>query len=68
MARWDSFTQNNPEGEGQGNVPALLRRIADTLEELGPVEVMDVVYHPHITGDGDWPNMTVYFHRLDAPA
>ena len=37
------FSQSNPRGAGEGNVPALLRRVADTLEGLGPAEVMDLV-------------------------
>ena len=57
------FSQANPAGEGQYDVPALLRRVADTLEELGPVDVQDVVFHQDLDGEGDErPSMTVYFH------
>ncbi|MEU7936592.1 hypothetical protein [Microbispora bryophytorum] len=56
------FTQNNPEGIGQDSVPALLRRIATTIEELGQVEVYDLIMHNEVTDDGsDWPSITVYF-------
>ncbi|GGO12193.1 hypothetical protein GCM10010116_24450 [Microbispora rosea subsp. aerata] len=56
------FTQNNPEGIGQDSVPALLRRVATTIEQLGPVEVYDLVMHNEVTEDGaDWPSITVYF-------
>lgn len=64
------FSQANPTGPGQGDVPALLRRVADTLETLGPVEVLDVVHHSEVTADGDWPSFTVYyvpFGRLTPP-
>lgn len=64
------FSQTNPTGPGQGDVPALLRRVADTLETLGPVEVLDVVHHSEVTADGDWPSFTVYyvpFGRLTPP-
>lgn len=59
------FSQANPEGDGQDDVPALLRRVADSIERLGPVEVQDVVFHNEVTADGDWPAMTVYFHNPD---
>jgi hypothetical protein len=55
------FGQANPKGEGQGDVPALLRRVANTIEELGEVEILDLVLHSQITADGDWPSITVYF-------
>ncbi len=61
------FTQNNPEGIGQDSVPALLRRVATTIEELGQVEVYDLVMHNEVTDDGtDWPSITVYFDYTDA--
>jgi hypothetical protein len=57
------FSQSNPGGPGQEDVPALLRRVAATIEELGPVKVYDLVMHNEITDDGDnWPSITVYFH------
>src|SRR5690349_6205423 len=56
------FSQANPKGAGEGDVPALLRRVADTLEGLGPVEVMDLVLHNEVTDDGEtWYSITVYF-------
>ncbi|WP_369223285.1 hypothetical protein AB5J52_20025 [Streptomyces sp. R39] len=57
------FSQANPAGVGQNDVPALLRRVADSIEGLGPVEVQDLVMHTEITGDGPWPSLTVYFHN-----
>ncbi len=59
------FSQANPNGPGQDNVPALLRRVADSIEGLGPVEVLDIVFHDEVTEDGDWYSMTVYFHDAD---
>jgi hypothetical protein len=55
------FSQANPKGQGQGDVPALLRRVADSIEELGPVQVHDLVLHEEITADGPWVSLTVYF-------
>ncbi|MER6952205.1 hypothetical protein ABT294_50175 [Nonomuraea sp. NPDC000554] len=55
------FSQSNPKGPGQGEVPALLRRVADSIEELGNVEVHHMIMHNETTEDGDWPSLTVYF-------
>jgi len=61
------FTQSNPAGPGQDDVPALLRRVADSIEKCGPVRIADVVFHSEIDRDGvDWPSMTVYLTRADA--
>jgi hypothetical protein len=67
MDEWTAFhfSQSNPAGDGKGDVPALLRRVADTLTDLGDVEVMDVVFHSEVTAEGDWPSMTVYYSRSD---
>jgi hypothetical protein len=46
-------------------VPALMRRVADSIEKLGPVEVQDIVFSTEITEDGGWPSMTVYFHPAE---
>ena len=56
------FSQANPKGLGQNDVPALLRRVADSIEELGPIRVHDIVLHEEITEGGPWPSLTVYFH------
>ncbi|MEU7691959.1 hypothetical protein OHB01_17755 [Microbispora hainanensis] len=64
--RMHHFTQNNPEGIGQDSIPALLRRVATTIEELGQIEVYDLIMHNEITDDGaDWPSITVYFDYTD---
>jgi hypothetical protein len=59
----EHFSQANPAGEGQGDVPALLRRVADSIDALGQVEVQDLVLHTEVTENGDWHSLTVYFHR-----
>ncbi|WP_029900806.1 hypothetical protein [Nocardia brasiliensis] len=58
------FSQANPRGPEQGDVPALLRTIAATLEELGQVSVQDLVLHNEVTAEGDWPSVTVYYTRI----
>jgi hypothetical protein len=60
----EHFSQANPRGAGQGDVPALLRRVAETLAAYGELQVHDLVLHNTITEDGeDWPSITVYFQR-----
>lgn len=55
------FSQSNPAGTGQDDVPALLRRVADTIEELGEVEILDLVMHIEVTEHGNWPSITTYY-------
>lgn len=62
------FSQANPEGPGRDSVPALLRRVADTLESMGPVEVQDVVFHQEVTDDGFPFTATVYYHLPETAA
>jgi hypothetical protein len=61
----ERFSQGNPAGPDQGDIAALLRRVADTLDAYGAIRVQDIVLHAHadLTADGYWPSMTVYFHR-----
>lgn len=65
MDNWTAahFSKSNPAGEGQDDIPALLRSVADSVETLGDIRVMDVVFHNEITAEGDWPSMTVYYKR-----
>lgn len=59
------FAQANPKGEGQDDAPGLLRRVADSIEALGPVSIQDIVFHTEVTSEGSWHSMTVYFHDGD---
>ena len=60
----EHFSQANPEDEGQEDVAALLRKLAATIEELGDVEVQDIVFHMQLDDEAkDRPTATVYFHR-----
>ena len=64
VERWtvNHFSQSNPSGPGQGNVPALLRRVADTIESLGPAEIQDITFDVRVTAGEDDLTMTVYWH------
>jgi hypothetical protein len=58
------FALANPRGPNQGDVPALLRRLAETLTSYGAVHVQDIVFHLEMDEDGnDWPSAIVYFHE-----
>ncbi|MGW4499330.1 hypothetical protein ACWENR_12060 [Micromonospora sp. NPDC004336] len=57
------FSQGNPAGPGQDSVPALLRRIADSIEQRPCIEVQDVILRNEANADGDWWSATVYFHE-----
>ncbi len=60
------FSQANPAGPGQSDVSALLRRVADSIDARGDIEVQDLVMHTEVTADGDWHSITVYYHRATA--
>jgi hypothetical protein len=53
------FSQSNPSGKGQGNVAALLRRVADKLDELGDISVQDLTFHSEPTAGEDDLTITV---------
>ncbi|MEA2684543.1 MAG: hypothetical protein QOK05_2871 [Chloroflexota bacterium] len=57
------FSQSNPTGEGRGDVPALLRRVADTIESLGVVMVEDITFTTQATADERDLTMTVYYYH-----
>ncbi|MGN8050862.1 hypothetical protein ACTJKO_14360 [Curtobacterium sp. 22159] len=56
------FSQSNPVGRGQGNVAALLRRVAQTIDDLGDVSVQDITFVSSVTDGEDDLTMTVYYH------
>jgi hypothetical protein len=59
------FSQSNPDGAGQGDVAALLRRVADSIDALGDVVVEDMTFSSQTTADERAPLVTVYYHRDD---
>jgi hypothetical protein len=61
VARLD-FSQSNPAGVDQGDVPALLRRLADSVAALGDVTVEDITFSSSVTDGEDDLTMTVYYH------
>ena len=63
----EHFSQANPAGPGQDDIPSLLRRVAETVEAIGPVGVQDLILHTEVTENGPWYSLTVYFHRFTDP-
>ena len=62
---WDihHFSIANPKGSGdEGNFPALLRRVAESMEKKGDIRVQDVTFAHEMTEDGPWWSATIYFH------
>jgi hypothetical protein len=59
------FSQANPLGPGRDDVPALLRRVADSIEALGSVTVQDITFGTEVTEDGLWHELTVYFQERE---
>jgi hypothetical protein len=57
------FSQSNPDGIGQGNVAALLRRLATTIDSLGDIDIHDITFASSPTADEDDLHMTVYYSR-----
>jgi hypothetical protein len=57
------FTLSNPSGPGQGDVAALLRRVADSIDRLGDVQIRDITFRSDITDGEDDLRLTVYFNQ-----
>jgi hypothetical protein len=56
------FSQSNPAGAGQGDVAALLRRVAESIDRLGDIDVQDVTFSTEVRDSEDDLSMTVYYH------
>jgi hypothetical protein len=61
------FTVATARGPAQEDIANLLRRVADTLDQLGALDVHDITFHVDWTEEGSWPSMTVYY-ELDEEA
>jgi len=45
----EHFSQANPAGPGQDDIPSLLRRVAKSAEAIGPVDGLQVFVAPLLT-------------------
>jgi hypothetical protein len=55
------FSVSTARGPSQDDVVTLLYRVADALEALGEVGVVDITYQVDETDDGWVPSMTVFY-------
>ena len=57
------FSLANPRERGATDLPLLLRRVADHIEEMGiqPEDVLHLNVDHEITEDGPWWSVTVYW-------
>ena len=57
------FSLANAKGEGQDNLPELLRSVASAIEryEIKPMDLLDVTFVEEITAEGPWWSATVYW-------
>lgn len=65
VSSWPSrhFSLSNPREDGASDLPRLLRRLADAMEEagIGAMEMLDLNVHHEMTEDGPWWSGTVYW-------
>lgn len=57
------FSLSNPRLDGAGDLPRLLRRVADEIEarDIAPMDLLDVTVSSEMTADGPWWAVTVYW-------
>lgn len=55
-----------PHGPLHADVPALLRRVADSIADLGDVDVQDLTFRSELDDGEPWPAVTLYYHRREA--
>lgn len=53
--------------DAEANVPHLLRKVADAIEELGDIEILDVTFCLEVEGSSFEAKMAVYFSFPEGP-
>ena len=65
MDQWSSqhFSLANPIDQGPTDLPRLLRRVADAIDEraIKPMEILDLTVSQEMTADGPRWSVTVYW-------
>ncbi len=53
----------NPRGPEETNLPLLLRRVAELIEDerMDPMDILDLTVSSEITENGPWWSVTVYW-------
>lgn len=61
------FSLSNPRGKHETDLPRLLRRVAEQIEEMGikPMDLLDLTVSSEITDRGPWWSVTVYWSPYD---
>lgn len=54
---------SNPAGPGSQDVPRLLRAVADMIERIGDVRVLDLVMQEDRSASGTWTAMNIYYQK-----
>lgn len=54
------FGYTNPDGPDAGNIPLLLRRLADELEGIDSSDILDIVFRSEAVEDLGKPTFIVY--------
>lgn len=54
---------SNPAGPGSQDVPRLLRAVADMIERIGDVQVLDLVLQEDRSKRGPWTAMNIYYQK-----
>ena len=61
------FSLTSPIATYGSGLPSLLRRLADELEDFGPIEVLDLTMGTRVSEEeGFVEHITVYFKRDDS--
>lgn len=47
--------------DAEANVPRLLRKVADAIEDLGDIDILDMTFCMEVEGPGFEAKMAVYF-------
>ena len=57
------FSLSNPEDDGGDDLPRLLRRVADVIEEyqIRPTDILDLTVSQEAIDAGPWWSVTVYW-------
>ena len=65
-----NFSLANPRNDGAGDLPKLLRRVADEIDQRGiaPMEILDLTLSSEINDEGPWWSVTLYWSPDDPEA
>ena len=64
------FSISNPRDDGSDDLPRLLRRVADQIEqyEIKSMDVLQLTVELEMTSDGPWWSATIFWQPDSEPA